>query len=78
MLEIAFVEALDCLPDEIRVRLEQRLHNIATSLGNAQDGGGTLQDSVVVLVIGAWRIQYRVEAAAQRLLVEEALFLGRE
>jgi len=78
VFEIAFAKQFDYVPEDVRARIDLRLRNIASSLGNIQKDQGTLQDSVVVLVIDAWRIQYRVEASARRLLLEEALFLGRE
>jgi hypothetical protein len=78
VFEIVFAKQFDYMPEDVRARMDLRLRNIAFSLGNIQNDQGTIQDSVVVLVIDAWRIQYRVEASAGRLLVEEALFLGRE
>jgi hypothetical protein len=75
MYEIAFVEPFAHLPADMRARLERRLRNIATTLAATRPEGDA-EPYEVVLVIDAWRFQYRVEPGAERLVVEEALFLG--
>ena len=76
MYEIAFAQPLATVPPDMRAKLELRLRNIAASLAAIGRMETEAAAYTVVLVIEAWRFQYRVEPQERRVVVEEALFLG--
>jgi mRNA-degrading endonuclease RelE of RelBE toxin-antitoxin system len=80
MLTIAFAKTLDRVPPEVRDQLRSRLEEIARTLASLPSGGAvwdSLYESGMLLEVGGWRFQYRIDRDKQQIVVQAAQFRDR-
>jgi hypothetical protein len=80
MLTIAFAKTLDRVPLEVRDQLRSRLEEIARTLASLPSGGAvwdSLYESGMLLEVGGWRFQYRIDRDKQQIVVQAAQFRDR-
>jgi hypothetical protein len=74
------LKPFDTVPIQLIAELRARLSNIRTMLRSVPAGSRvwrTLAAGPMLLDIEGWRFQYRVDVNHRRLIVEEALYLGK-
>src|SRR5438445_7381108 len=79
VLTIAFSKTLDRVPPEVRDQLRSRLEEIARTLASLPSGGAvwdSLYESGMLLEVGGWRFQYRIDRDKQQMIVQAAQFHG--
>jgi hypothetical protein len=67
------------VPGDLLVELGARLREIGETLGTLPTGShvwSSLAASGMLLELGGWRFQYRVDVEGRRLIVEEATYRG--
>ena len=79
MLTITFAKTLDRVPPEVRDQLRSRLEEIARTLASLPAGSvvwDSLYESGMLLEVGGWRFQYRIDREKQQMIVQAAQFHG--
>ena len=71
---------LDRVPPEVRDQLRSRLEEIARTLASLPAGSvvwDSLYESGMLLEVGGWRFQYRIDREKQQMIVQAARFSRR-
>jgi hypothetical protein len=74
------LKPFDTVPIQLIAELRARLSEIGTRLQSVPADSRvwrTLAAGLMLLDIEGWRFQYRVDVNRRRLIVEEALYLGK-
>jgi len=70
---------LDRVPPEVRDQLRSRLEETARNLASLPAGSvvwDSLYESGMLLEVGGWRFQYRIDREKQQMIVQAAQFHG--
>jgi hypothetical protein len=78
--EVSFANDLVAVPTRIRLRLSDRLEEVAAAIATIPADSvirKSVLEGALVIEIGDWRFEYRVEPERLRILVIDAAELSR-